>query len=167
MRLLVCGLTPSILSADDGGGFARPGNRFWPALRQAGLTERDRDGPGLLRHDHIGMTDLVKRPTVGAAELTNAEYRAGLERVTGVCRRLRTRTRCASSGWPAGGPAVDRKAQPGWQPDRLGPTPVYVMPSTSGLNATSRLDDLADHLFAPLGPPHPPTALTPAAPGLA
>ena len=155
MRLLVCGLNPSILSADVGVGFARPGNRFWPALRLAGLTARDRDVPGLLRHDHIGMTDLVKRPTVGASELTRDEYQAGHARVERLCRLLSPGAICfvGLAGWRA---AVDRKAVAGWQPQQIGATPVYVMPSTSGLNARVPLADLADHLRAAAGPPPPP-----------
>ena len=46
MRLLVCGLNPSVYSADAGVGYARPGNRFWPALRLAGLTDRSTATPG-------------------------------------------------------------------------------------------------------------------------
>src|SRR5262249_32655972 len=64
MRLLMCGLTPSLYAADAGVGFARPGNRFWPALLAAGLATVDRS-PDLALRDHgIGMTDLVKRATV-------------------------------------------------------------------------------------------------------
>jgi TDG/mug DNA glycosylase family protein len=146
MRLLVCGLNPSEYSADAGVGYARPGNRFWPAIRAAGLTDLDRDGPGLLRHDRIGITDLVKRATVAAAELRSDEYRAGLTRLDRLCRLLDPGAVCfvGLAGWRA---AVDRRAAPGWQPRRLGDdTPAYVMPSTSGLNARTPLAELAGHL---------------------
>ncbi|MBV9952046.1 MAG: methyltransferase domain-containing protein [Acidimicrobiia bacterium] len=146
MRLLVCGLNPSIYSADAGVGYARPGNRFWPALRLAGLSEVDRDGHRLLREDHIGITDLVKRPTVAAAELRAEEYRTGLARVDRLCRLLRPAAVCfvGLAGWRA---AVDRRAAVGWQDRPLGDdTPAYVMPSTSGLNARTPLTALADHL---------------------
>src|SRR5690606_32435711 len=69
MRLLVCGLNPSLYAADAGVGFARPGNRFWPAALAAGLVSVDRDPLHALVHHGLGMTDLVKRATVSAAEL--------------------------------------------------------------------------------------------------
>ncbi|MGH9186707.1 MAG: methyltransferase domain-containing protein, partial [Acidimicrobiales bacterium] len=81
MGLLLVGLNPSLYAANAGVGFARPGNRFWPAIRAAGLVTRDRDPRHALRVHRIGMTDLVKRATVGAAELTADEYRDGLRRV--------------------------------------------------------------------------------------
>ena len=72
MRLLFCGLNPSLYAADAGVGFARPGNRFWPAALAAGLVTADRDPGHALRHHGIGMTDLVKRASTGAAEVSRA-----------------------------------------------------------------------------------------------
>jgi TDG/mug DNA glycosylase family protein len=147
MRLLMCGLNPSLYAADAGVGFARPGNRFWPAALAAGLVTRDRDPDAALRDHGVGMTDVVKRATVGASELTTAEYREGLARVEHLVRWLRPGAICfvGLAGWRA---AVDRKAGPGVQPQGLAGVPVYVMPSTSGLNAHSSLADLTDHLRA-------------------
>jgi TDG/mug DNA glycosylase family protein len=147
MRLLVCGLNPSVYSADVGHGFARPGNRYWPAALAAGLVTKDHDPRHALVHDGIGMTDLVKRATPRADELTTDEYRAGVERVAALVEWLQPGAvvMVGLAGWRA---AVDRKAVAGVQPEPLGGRPVYVMPSTSGLNAHSRLDDLADHLRA-------------------
>ena len=147
MRLLVCGLNPSVLSADVGVGFARPGNRFWPAAIAAGIASRPRDPGHALRHHGTGMTDVVKRATVAAAELTTEEYRDGVARVERLCRWARPRAICfvGLAGWRA---AVDRRAVAGVQPRRLGGVPAYVMPSTSGLNAHSKPADLADHLRA-------------------
>jgi TDG/mug DNA glycosylase family protein len=147
MRLLACGLNPSIYSADAGVGFARPGNRFWPAALAAGLATVPRDPAAALRDHGLGMTDIVKRATVAAAELSPAEYRVGLERVRWLVRWLRPGAVCfvGLAGWRA---AVDRRARPGVQPDGIEGVPVYVMPSTSGLNASSRLDDLVGHLRA-------------------
>ena len=147
MRLLVCGLNPSVLSADVGVGFARPGNRFWPAAIAAGIASRPRDPRHALRHHGTGMTDVVKRATVAAAELTVGEYRDGVARVERLCRWARPRAICfvGLAGWRA---AVDRRAVAGVQPRLLGGVAVYVMPSTSGLNAHSRPADLADHLRA-------------------
>ena len=147
MRLLLCGLNPSLYAADLGVNYARPGNRFWPAMLEAGLATVDRDPRHLLRHHAIGMTDLVKRATVAADELTTEEYAAGVARVERLCAWLRPRALCVVglAGWRS---AVDRKARPGWQPEPLGGVPVYVMPSTSGLNASTQQGGHVAHLLA-------------------
>lgn len=149
MRLLVCGLNPSIYSADRGVGYARPGNRFWRAVVAAGLVapERALDPRAVLRHDGIGITDLVKRATVASAELSVEEYREGAGRVERLVRWLQPGAVAfvGLEGWRA---ALDRKAVAGRQPRDLGGRPAYVLPSTSGLNAHSRLDDLVDHFRA-------------------
>ena len=145
MDVLVCGLNPSVYSADVGVGFGRPGNRFWPAALAAELVTADRDPRAALADHGVGMTDLVKRATPRADELTANEYRQGLDRVRWLCEWLRPAVVCfvGLSGWRA---AADRRATAGWQPHDLGGSAVYVMPSTSGLNAHARLEDLTDHL---------------------
>lgn len=145
MALLCCGLNPSLYSADAGVAFARPGNRFWPALRSAGLATVDRDARRLLQDHAIGLTDLVKRATARADALTPAEYRDGLQRIERLCDRLGPKVLClvGLAGWRA---AVDRRATIGWQPAPLGGAPVYVMPSTSGANAHATPQALAQHL---------------------
>jgi TDG/mug DNA glycosylase family protein len=149
MRLLVCGLNPSVYSADRGVGYARPGNRFWKAVVAAGLVapERALRPRDVLAHDGIGITDLCKRATVASAELTRDEYVAGGERVAWLVEELRPGAVCfvGLEGWRA---AVDRKAVAGPQPQPFGGRPAYVLPSTSGLNAHSRLDDLVAHFRA-------------------
>jgi TDG/mug DNA glycosylase family protein len=149
MRVLVSGLNPSVTSADAGIGFFSPGNRFWPAALAAGLASRDRDPRHALAHHGMGMTDLVKRATPRADGLTAAEYRAGLERLSRLCEWLQPGVVCfvGLAGWRA---AVDRKATAGWQSTALGGRPVYVMPSTSGANASSQPPALTDHLRAAL-----------------
>lgn len=145
MRLLVCGLNPSVYSADTGIGFARPGNRYWPAALAAGLVTRDRDPSDALRSHGIGMTDVVKRATARADELDPHEYRTGMARIERLVAWLGPGAVCfvGLAGWRT---AVDRTAVAGIQPKTLGGAPVYVMPSTSGLNAHSSLGDLTDHL---------------------
>ncbi|MFZ6004818.1 MAG: uracil-DNA glycosylase family protein [Actinomycetota bacterium] len=147
MRLLVCGLNPSLRAADAGVGFVTPGNRFWPAALEAGLVSRDRDPRHALLVHGVGMTDLVKRATARAAELTREEYEAGVERLDRLCAWLRPRAVCVVglAGWRA---VVNRTAAPGWQIRTLGDQPVYVMPSTSGLNAATSLSTLVEHLRA-------------------
>ena len=147
MRLLVAGLNPSLYSADEGIAFARPGNRFWPAAVAAGLVERDRDPLDALARHGLGMTDVVKRATPRADELTAPEYRRGLDRLGRLVSWLEPAAVCfvGLAGWRA---AVDRRAVAGIQPEGLGGTAVYVMPSTSGVNGRSSLDDLTTHLRA-------------------
>ena len=152
MRLLICGLNPSVYSAETLVGFGRPGNRFWPAALDAGIATVNREPRHALAHHGMGMTDLVKRATPRADELTTDEYRTGLARVEQLCAWLRPEAVCfvGLAGWRA---AADRTATPGWQESDLGGSPVYVMPSTSGLNAHSSLADLTDHLrHAATGP---------------
>lgn len=156
MRLLVCGLNPSLYAADAGVGYARPGNRFWRAAQAAGLVDHDggardraKTGDGvdaLVRHG-IGMTDLVKRATTGARELSPAEYRDGARRVERLVRWLHPGAVCfvGLTGWRA---AVDPDARAGEQPGGFGGVPAYLMPSTSGANAHTRPEELADHLRA-------------------
>ena len=147
LRLFAVGLNPSLYSADVGVGFARPGNRFWPAALAAGLVTRDRDPWHTVRVDRVGMTDLVKRASAGAAELTPDEYRAGLDRVEQLAAWLRPGAVCflGLAGWRA---AADRKAVAGEQVRHVGGVPVYVMPNPSGLNAHDTVASLTDHLRA-------------------
>lgn len=146
MRLLCCGLNPSLHAADAGVGYATGSNRFWAAMAAAGLATRDRDPRHLLSHDRIGMTDLVKRATPRASEIRPAEYREGLDRLGHLCEWLRPDALAVVglAGWRA---AVDRRAEVGWQTATLGGVPIYLMPSTSGLNARVSLDELTRHLL--------------------
>jgi TDG/mug DNA glycosylase family protein len=145
LRLLLVGLNPSLYAADVGVGFARPGNRAWPALVASGLATVDRDPIHLLRHHRIGMTDLVKRATARADELAPEEFRAGLGRLDALCRWLRPGAVCVLgvTGWRAA--TGDRRAGLGPQERTVGGRPVYVMPNPSGLNAHTDVDDLAAH----------------------
>jgi TDG/mug DNA glycosylase family protein len=147
LRILVCGLNPSLPAADAGFGFAGPSNRFWPAALAAGLVTRDRDPRAAVRNDGVGMTDLVKRATVAAGELRPAEYRAGAARVERIVRWLEPAVVCfvGLAGYRV---AVDRGAQPGVQERSFGGATTYVMPSTSGLNTRTSLSELTDHLRA-------------------
>jgi TDG/mug DNA glycosylase family protein len=144
LRLLVCGLNPSLYSADAGVPFARPGNRFWPAARGARLVECERD-PWLALELGVGFTDCVKRATARARDLEPREYRRGIERVEGLVRLYRPRATCfvGLDGWRR---AVDRTATPGWIENGFGGRPAYLMPSTSGRNAREPLESLTRHL---------------------
>jgi TDG/mug DNA glycosylase family protein len=149
MRLLVCGLNPSVVAADAGVGFAGTTNRFWSAALEAGVVSRPRDPFHALAVDGVGMTDLVKRATPRAADLAVEEYRAGAERLHRLVAWLRPRAVLfvGLTGWRA---AIDRAAAPGPQPDGFAGVPAYVMPSSSGLNAHAQHADLVEHLKAAL-----------------
>jgi len=146
LRLLVCGLNPSPLSAEHGVPFARPGNRFWPAALATGLVETDRDPLDALRLG-VGFTDLVKRATGGAHELRPDEYARGVERLRRLVSVWRPRATCfvGLDGWRR---AVDARAVAGWVDGGFAGRPAYLMPSTSGRNAHASLDALTRHLRA-------------------
>lgn len=146
MRLLVCGLNPSLYAADVGVAYGRPGNRFWPAALAAGLVTVDRDPWHALRHHGVGFTDLVKRATVGAAELAAQEFRAGLARVERLCELLRPAAVafCGVTGWRLA--TGDRRARLGWQDRTVGGAAAYVLPNPSGLNAHTTVADVTAHL---------------------
>jgi TDG/mug DNA glycosylase family protein len=156
MRVLVCGLNPSLVAADAGFGYAGPTNRFWRAAVESGLVSRAKDPPAALVVDRVGMTDLVKRATPAAAELRRDEYAAGAERVGGLVEWLRPRLVLfvGLAGWRA---AVNRRARPGLQDEPFGGAPAYVMPSTSGLNAATRYAELVAHMAAACAAAGPPT----------
>ncbi len=147
MGLLVVGLNPSLNAADAGIGFFKNGNRYWPAALAAGLVTADRDPRDALVRHGIGMTDIAKRATARADELDADEFRHGMERLERLVRWLQPGSVCFVGlvGWRT---AVDRTAKAGVQPGTVGDRPVYVMPSTSGLNARTSLDDLTAHLRA-------------------
>ena len=145
LGVLVCGLNPSLVSADAGFGFARATNRFWPCAVDAGLVSLARDPWHLVEHDAVGMTDLVKRATARADGLTGEEYAAGAKRVERLVRWLRPRTVLfvGLSGWRA---AIDRHATAGWQAQGFGGAAAYVMPSTSGVNGHASRAALTEHI---------------------
>jgi len=145
LDVLFCGINPSLMSAERGHHFARPGNRFWPALHLAGLTPRrlapdeDRELPGF----GLGVTNLVSRPTRTAAELTPAELADGAGELADLVARYRPRV-LAVLGITAWRQAFGRpRATLGRQPERIGGVATWVAPNPSGLNAHHQLPDLA------------------------
>ncbi len=151
MRVLIVGLNPSLLSADTGVGFARPGNRFWPAALASGLVTRSHDPFHALRVDGVGMTNLVRRASKGADELTRAEYVDGAQRLERLVEWLRPQSVCfvGLTGYRV---AIDKGAVVGWQANGFAGAPTYVMPNTSGLNAHAKPADFAEHLRAAMTP---------------
>ena len=144
LKILFCGINPSLYSAATGHHFARPGNRFWPAIYGAGFTQRLLKPweEELLLEEGIGITNLVSRATATAAELTNDELRSGRQRLARKVRRFRPRC-VAVVGIGAYRVAFGRpNATTGLQPELLGASAVWVLPNPSGLNANHQLPDL-------------------------
>lgn len=135
--MLFCGINPGLLSARTGHHFARPGNRFWPALHRAGFTPRQLrpDQQWQLLDYGLGITNVVRRPTAKASELSTEELRAGGARLTALVERLRPRW-LAVAGIGAYRTAFGvRGATVGPQQERVGGAAVWVLPNPSGLNA--------------------------------
>jgi TDG/mug DNA glycosylase family protein len=144
LRVLFCGINPSLYSAAVGHHFARPGNRFWPALHAAGFTQRllspfeDATLPAL----GYGLTNLVARATARADQLGAEELLAGGAALVGKVRTYRPRF-VAFLGVTAYRTAFARpEAKLGQQRDPLGGAVIWVLPSPSGLNAHYQLEDL-------------------------
>ncbi len=151
LRVLFCGINPGLYSGATGYHFARPGNRFWPALQAGGFTDRllaPHEERALLRAGY-GITNFVARATATAAELTHTELLAGGRRLRAKVRRYRPRC-LAVLGIGAYRAAFNQpKAQLGLQPESIGQTSLWILPNPSGLNAHYRADALA-HLFREL-----------------
>jgi double-stranded uracil-DNA glycosylase len=145
LRVLFCGINPGLYSAATGWHFARPGNRFWPALYLSGFTPR-RLAPreqDLLPGFGLGITNLVARATAQASELGRAELQAGGERLAALVAEYRPRI-VAIAGVTAYRTAFGHpRASTGPQPERLGGARVWVVPNPSGLNAHWSLDAIA------------------------
>jgi double-stranded uracil-DNA glycosylase len=137
-RVLFCGINPGLYSAATGWHFARPGNRFWPALYRSGFTPRllapaEQD---LLPGFGLGITNLVARATAQASELDSAELRAGAEHLAALVDRHRPRV-VAIAGVTAYRTAFGRpNAGTGPQSGSLAGARLWVVPNPSGLNAS-------------------------------
>jgi TDG/mug DNA glycosylase family protein len=151
LRVLFCGVNPSLYSAAVGHHFARPGNRFWPALHAAGFTDRllspFEDGKLLQRG--YGITNIVDRATATADELSGDEIVAGAQRLARKVQRYRPAV-ISFLGITAYRTAFLRPAATlGPQVEEIARAAVWVLPNPSGLNAHYQLPELA-RLFAAL-----------------
>jgi TDG/mug DNA glycosylase family protein len=146
MRVLLCGINPSLWSGAVGLHFATPGNRLWPVLHGAGWTTRrlhPSETAEVLRAG-LGITNLVARATARADELTDDEVRAGLPAVEALARAWQPRW-VAFLGMTAYRTASGRrKAVVGPQPETLGGAGVWLLPNPSGLNASWQLPRLVE-----------------------
>jgi double-stranded uracil-DNA glycosylase len=150
LSVVFVGINPSLYSVQRGHYFARPGNRFWPCLSQSVLSAPARAALGVERlepaHDRvllgfgIGFTDVVKRPTAKAAELSSQELKAGARELATKLRRHRPRVACfhGVTGYRFLQPVLTTQAGEvslGAQPLTLGATRLFVLPNPSGANA--------------------------------
>jgi TDG/mug DNA glycosylase family protein len=151
LKLLFVGINPGLWTAATRTHFAHPVNRFYPALLRAGIVERpidpaagmtdqDRD---YLRARGIGITNVVRRATARAAELSDDELRDGGARLLGLVERARPRV-VAIAGVTAYRTAFGRRrAVLGRQPEPLAGAELWVVPNPSGLNAHETVESLA------------------------
>ena len=151
LRILFCGINPGLYTAAVGHHFARPGNRFWPALYAGGFTDRlisPFDERELLKSGY-GLTNVVMRTTVTADGLSREELREGGRQLTAKVRKYRPRV-LAILGLGAYRAAFEKtKAVIGRQEEMIGETVIWVLPNPSGLNAHYQVKQLAS-LFTEL-----------------
>ena len=145
LRVLFCGINPGLYTAAVGHHFARPGNRFWPALYAGGFTDRllsPFDEHELLKSGY-GITNVVQRTTASADQLTKDEIVAGGERLRKKLLRYRPKV-LAVLGMGAYRTAFNKpKANVGRQDEQIGQTLLWVLPNPSGLNANYQAAALA------------------------
>jgi double-stranded uracil-DNA glycosylase len=157
LRLLFVGINPGLWTAATQTHFAHPGNRFYPALRLAGIIDRDLDrGRPMTEADRayfvelgIGITNLVNRATARASELAAAELRAGRTRLEEFLTQHQPVV-VAIAGVTAYRVAFAApKAKEGEQAERLMGARVWVVPNPSGLNAHQTITSLAQAYAEP------------------
>ncbi|WP_016997354.1 mismatch-specific DNA-glycosylase [Kocuria atrinae] len=151
LNLLFVGINPSLWTAATGAHFARPGNRFYPALYRAGITDTLIDARGgytesdlaELTSKGIGNSNICPRATARADELSRAELLAGADRLNRLVTERRPRV-VAVLGITAYRSAFKLpKAQLGQQDSPWPGVQLWVAPNPSGLNAHASVDDLA------------------------
>ena len=136
-RVLFCGINPGLYSAATGWHFARPGNRFWPALHLSGFTDRQLKPSEQARLAPLGLgiTNIAPRATAQAAELTAGELKEGADRLLTLVGARRPVV-VAIAGVTAYRTAFDRpRAVIGPQDGHLGTAGLWILPNPSGLNA--------------------------------
>lgn len=151
LKLLVVGINPGLWTAATQTHFAHPGNRFYPALFQGGVIEIEIDrGAGMTDDDRayliargIGITNIVRRATAKASELTTKELREGGEELLQTIERYEPAV-VAVAGITAYRSAFKKpKAKMGMQAESLAGAELWVVPNPSGLNAHETTATLA------------------------
>ncbi|MDA8307187.1 MAG: G/U mismatch-specific DNA glycosylase [Deltaproteobacteria bacterium] len=145
LKVLFCGINPGLYTAAVGRHFARPGNRFWPALHQAGFTPKifsPFEEEELLRYGY-GIVNMVAQATARADELTPQQLAGGGRALEEKVRVFRPRF-CAVLGLGAYRTAFAHpEALPGPRPEKIGGiSNAWVLPSPSGINANYQMKEL-------------------------
>jgi TDG/mug DNA glycosylase family protein len=146
LRVLFCGINPSLYSAVVGHHFARPGNRFWPALYESGFTSRllrPWEEMQLLSYG-LGITNVFERASATAAEVPKSDLLAGGKRLREKVLAYQPKV-LAVLGVTVYRTAFETpRARLGFQAEKLGGTYLWVLPNPSGLNAHFQLAALAE-----------------------
>ena len=151
LHLLFVGINPGLWTAATQTHFAHPLNRFYPAIFRAGITTRPIDASaGMTPEDRdyfrargIGFTNIVRRATAKASELSNAELKDGGGELFSLVKRRKPAV-VAIAGITAYRTAFNRpKAKQGLQPEPLSGAELWVVPNPSGLNAHETVPTLA------------------------
>ena len=147
LRLLFVGINPGLVSAATGLHFARPGNRFYPALRLAGLLPADcltpeAAEPALLRRG-VGITNIVARASARADELADDELVQGRQRLESFVAEHRPRVVALAGITSYRVAFAEKKAKAGRQDRMIDGAEVWVVPNPSGLNAHETVESLA------------------------
>lgn len=147
LHLLLVGINPGLVSAATGMHFARPGNRFYPALRRAGIipdecVTAEEARPALLERG-IGITNVVARASARADELDDTELVAGRERLERLVDQHRPRVVALLGITSYRVAFAEKRARPGRQDRMIAGAEVWVVPNPSGLNAHETVDSLA------------------------
>lgn len=151
LHLLFVGINPGLWTAAVNAHFARPGNRFWPALFRAGITSREVDASlGLPEEDAaelaasgIGITNIVPVATARADELTRAQVEDGGERLRAHVRARSPRV-VAVLGVTTFRQAFRRRdVVVGRSDEPFEGAELWVLPNPSGLNAHETVESLA------------------------
>jgi double-stranded uracil-DNA glycosylase len=144
LKVVFCGINPSLYSAAVSHHFARPGNRFWKTLHAAQFTDRllspfeDRSLP---KHGY-GLTNIVPRATARADELDSEELVLGQQQLAAKMEKYQPMF-LAVLGISAYRVAFNQpKARMGLQKETISGTAIWVLPNPSGLNAHYQLDGL-------------------------
>ena len=148
LKILFIGINPGLYTAAVGHHFGRPGNRFWPALYNAGFTSRllsAFEEQEFLEAGY-GIVNVVARATARADELSTEELIAGGVELEKKIRKFKP-CFCAFIGMGAYRVAFKRPRAPiGRQSEKIGDSSVWVVPSTSGINANYQMKDLVSIL---------------------
>jgi len=144
LKVLFCGINPSLYSAVLGHHFARPGNRFWQMLHDAGFTPRllsPSEENKLLKY-RCGITDIVEGATAGAIELTQSDFENGEQRLTTKVRQYKPEF-VTVLGIDAYRKAFKRpKAKIGRQMEPIGEATLWVLPNPSALDGHYQREQL-------------------------